>query len=290
MFSLNSSRNRLTFYCSKVRLCQLVRSSFASKINFNHVNRLKKREENEKDDKLMRKTKKDNLMNVGETIKQLKIAQATEHPDRLDATIKLVVKLGVNPNKGDQQIRGICKFPGGPIQIPRVCVFTTGHLQEVAKEAGADIIGDEQTINMIKNSEVYNFDKLICTLDMLPTLKQLGKVLGPKGLMPNQKVGTASKGEDLESIIKEIKKGSKEFKMDNGAQVRLAIGRINFPDLNLYKNIDSFIRTLFEKRPDAAKSTYIEKAYFIVNRKTKPIYLDPKVLDIKDTNYFLNKV
>jgi len=226
-----------------------------------------------------------------EKAKQIPVSSTTsETTDKKSnsQTIVMFVALGVEPNKADHLVRGICKFPGGSIKIPKVCVFTSGHLIDVAKEAGADFIGDEAIMEEIKLGK-FKFDKLICSLDMLPTLKQFGKVLGPKGLMPNVKVGTASKAENLEGVIKDLKTGSKEFKVDKSGQVAIPVGKESFTNENIYKNIDAFLQVLIEKRPENVKSNYIRRV-FLRTDNGKPVNVDIKSLDMKSPSYFLNHI
>ena len=310
-----------TYSTSKLSSCLIINRSkffFGSKINFRLLNkekklRLKEKENNDHSNKnvglvLATKSAKNFVYNSPiEAFKALKLkdlenekkeqiddteTQKTETadtplpPTHKVSTVNMLIALNLQMSKNDHQVRGICKYPGGSVKIPRICVFTSGHLIEVAKEAGADLIGDDKVVEDIKKG-VFNFDKLLCSIDMLATLKQLGKVLGPKGLMPNVKVGTAAKGENLEHIIKEIKLGSREFKVDKYGQVQIPIGRDDFKEEDLYRNINSFIQVLNEKKPDNVKNNYIKNA-FLKSTEGMPVRIDVKSLDRKSPSYFLN--
>jgi len=268
---------------------------FGSKINFRLLNKERKAaeaaklKEIEKNNTIESKKNPKNFFYNSpiEAVKTIKSKQSPANRKKKE-TINMLVNLNLGTNKSEQLIRGICKLPGGSIKIPRICVFTSGHLIDVAKEAGADLIGDQTVLDDIKLGK-FKFDKLVCSLDMLPTLKQLGRILGPKGLMPNQKVGTAAKGEDLEGVIKDLKSGSKEFKIDKFGQIQIPIGRENYPDENIYKNIDSFLESVYEKKPESVKLNYIKSA-FLKTSSGLPLKLDVKSLDRKSGSYFINSV
>lgn len=268
---------------------------FGSKINFRLLNKERKAAEAAKLKEIEKNNTIESKMNPKnffynspvEAIKTIKSKQSAANRKKKE-TINMLVNLNLGTNKSEQLIRGICKLPGGSIKIPRICVFTSGHLIDVAKEAGADLIGDQTVLDDIKLGK-FKFDKLVCSLDMLPTLKQLGRILGPKGLMPNQKVGTAAKGEDLEGVIKDLKSGSKEFKIDKFGQIQIPIGRENYPDENIYKNIDSFLESVYEKKPESVKLNYIKSA-FLKTSSGLPLKLDVKSLDRKSGSYFINSV
>ncbi len=171
-------------------------------------------------------------------------------------TILITIGLNIDPKKGDQVVRGIFKMPGGSNKIPKLMVFTSQGNFEVAKAAGADMIADAQTFKNIQDG-IIDFDKTVCTMDTLPSLKNYGRILGPMGLMPSVKVGTACTADNLEKIIKDLKMGSREFKADSTGQINLAIGRYDFEEDKLLANVDSLMKIVMEKKPEAIKGRYL---------------------------------
>lgn len=204
-----------------------------------------------------------------------------------DPTVDIVVALNVDPKKGDQVVRGIYKMPGGAHKVLKLCVFTSPEFQEGALKAGADYIGTEETIKDIQNG-IINFEKLVCSMEMLPVLKGVGKILGPMGLMPNTKVGTAAKPENLEQIIRDIKLGSKEFKVDPSGQVHGPLGKLSYSNERLKMNLDSFMRTLLSRKPESIKTRYFMFAYLTTTRG-RSYQLNLKYFDPNSTTYFYNK-
>jgi large subunit ribosomal protein L1 len=207
-----------------------------------------------------------------------KIAQ--KFPNQM---INMTIGLNIDPKKGNQVVRGIYKMPGGSNKIPKLMVFTSPALHQVAKNAGADMIADAQTFKDIQNG-IIEFEKSICTLDTLPTLKNYGKILGPKGLMPSVKVGTACTADNLEKIIKELKLGSKEFKTDIWGQVDVPIGRYDYSDEKILLNMNSIMQTLLDKKPEVIKSRYFLYALMYSYRQVYRI--DLRSLDPKSSSYF----
>lgn len=201
--------------------------------------------------------------------------------------IYLVVSLNIDPSKGDQVVRGIFRMPGGSNKIPKLMVFTSPGMQETAIKAGADFIAESQTYKDIQEGKI-EFDKCVCTLDTMPSLKNLGRILGPKGLMPSVKVGTACTSDNLEKIIKEIKTGSREFKTDVWGQIQTPLGKYDFTEKNILMNIDSFMNTLQEKKPDSVKNRYFLYAYLYTYKQSFKI--DMKSLDPKSSHYFMNNL
>ena len=206
---------------------------------------------------------------------------------RENQLIYLVVSLNIDPSKGDQVVRGIFKMPGGSNKIPKLMVFTSPGFQEAAISAGADFVADSQTFKDIQDGKI-EFDKCVCTLDTLPSLKTVGRILGPKGLMPSVKIGTACTSDNLEKIIKEIKMGSRDFKTDVWGQIQSPMGKYEFPDKNILINIDSFMKTVQEKKPDSVKTRYFLYAYLYTYKQSYKI--DMKSLDPKSTHYFMKNL
>lgn len=204
-----------------------------------------------------------------------------------DFTINLVLGLNVDIKRGDQNVRGIWKMPGGSTKIPKLVVFTSPQYHEVAKLAGADMIGDEETIKDIQAGKI-EFDKCVSTIDMLPMLKAVGRILGPKGLMPNAKIGTATTVDKLDSIIRDIKTGSREFRLDIYGQVMVPVGRISFSEKNTLLNIDAFMNAISNKKPEGIKGRYFLYAY--MSTKNYSYRIDMKMLDPKSSSYFMTKL
>jgi large subunit ribosomal protein L1 len=201
--------------------------------------------------------------------------------------VSLVIALNVDSKKGEQNIRGIFKMPGGSHKIPKIAVFTSPQFQEIAKQAGADIIGNEDTVRDITDNKI-DFEKCICTMEMLPILKNVGRILGPLGLMPSVKLGTATTTEKLVDIIKDLKTGSREFKLDAYGQINVPLGKRSFPEENILKNLDSFMKVLNDKKPENIKGRFFLYAYLVGKKKSYKI--DMKSLDPKLNSYFMNKL
>lgn len=172
---------------------------------------------------------------------------------KFDSSVEVHVALGIDPKKGDQIVRSTVVLPHGNGKIKRVAAFTT-HTKE-AKEAGADIIGDEEFMAEIKKTGKCDFDVAIATPEIMPKLAVIAKILGQKGLMPNPKSGTISP--DVAKMIQEIKKGKETFKNDDSANVHLAVGKISFDEAKIIENINTFIDSVKKAKPVGYKGTYI---------------------------------
>lgn len=201
--------------------------------------------------------------------------------------IQLNVGLNVDYRKGDQNVRGIFKMPGGALKTPKVVAFVPPELADKATTAGADFIGDSDTIKEIQNGQI-NFEKCVCTIEMLPMLKNVGRILGPLGLMPNAKIGTACTADKLENIIKDLKLGSKEFRVDPRGQIIVPVGKRDFSIENVLENIHSFMNVLVEKKPDSIKGRYFLYAFLSSRRLSYKI--DMKTLDPKTNSYFMQSL
>jgi len=199
--------------------------------------------------------------------------------------IQLTIGLNVDYRKGDQNVRGIFKMPGGSTKTPKVIAFVPAELAEKATASGADLIGDHETIKEIQNGQI-NFERCVCTIEMLPMLKNVGRILGPMGLMPNAKIGTACMHDKLEGIIKDLKLGSKEFRVDSRGQIIVPIGKRDFPVDNVLENIHSFMTVLIEKKPETIKGRYF--LYAFVNARRLAYRIEMKALDPKTNSYFMN--
>jgi large subunit ribosomal protein L1 len=177
---------------------------------------------------------------------------------KFDETIELHVKLGVDGRHADQQVRGAVVLPHGTGKTKRVLVFAKGEKIAEAEAAGADFIGDDDTINKIQNENWFEFDVVVATPDMMGKIGRLGRVLGPKGLMPNPKSGTVTF--DVQKAVEEIKAGKVEYRLDKHNIVHVVIGKKSFDDEQLVDNLNTMMSTLKRARPAAAKGTFFRSA------------------------------
>ena len=187
-----------------------------------------------------------------------------------DETLDVTVVLGIDAKKSDQQIRGVISLPKMPAKKIKVAVFADGDDLKKAKDSGADIVGSEELVEKVKNGEI-NFDKCISTPKMMSKVSVLGQILGPKGLMPNPKLGTVTN--DLASAIKNIKSGQVEYKTDKAGLIHAPIGKISFSDDELKKNIVFFLDELKKKKPENSKGVFIKK-FFITSTMGPGLQVD----------------
>ncbi|MPM70112.1 50S ribosomal protein L1 [bioreactor metagenome] len=173
---------------------------------------------------------------------------------KFDETVEVAVKLGVDPKHADQQVRGAVVLPYGTGKTKRVLVFAKGAKVKEAEEAGADFVGAEDMVAKIQGGWT-DFDVAVATPDMMGTVGRLGKILGPKGLMPNPKVGTVTM--DLTRAINEIKAGKIEYRTDKAGNIHAPIGKASFDNEKLMKNFQTLIDTLIKVKPAAAKGQYM---------------------------------
>ena len=172
-----------------------------------------------------------------------------------DETVDIAVRLGVDPRHSDQIVRGACTLPHGTGKKVRVLAFAKGEKEKEAREAGADYVGGEEYAERIKKGWL-EFDKVVATPDMMKIVGSLGRILGPRGLMPNPKLGTVTM--DIGKVIKELKSGRVEFRVDKGANVHAPIGKVSFGKEKLKENILTFMDTLIRLKPPTSKGTYIK--------------------------------
>ncbi|MEO1281385.1 MAG: 50S ribosomal protein L1 [Pseudomonadota bacterium] len=175
---------------------------------------------------------------------------------KFDETIEVAVNLGVDPKYPDQMVRGVCNLPNGSGKTVRVAVFARGAKAEEAKEAGADVIGAEDLVEEVQKGNL-NFDRCIATPDMMALVGRLGKVLGPRGLMPNPRVGTVTM--DVKSAVEGAKGGAVEFRAEKAGIVHAGVGKASFSDDKLLENIRAFMDAVVKARPTGAKGTYVKK-------------------------------
>lgn len=175
---------------------------------------------------------------------------------KFDETVEIAMNLGVDPRHADQMVRGVCNLPNGSGRTLRVAVFARGAKAEEAKKAGADIVGAEDLVETVQKGEI-NFDRCIATPDMMGLVGRLGKVLGPRGLMPNPRVGTVTM--DLTAAVAASKGGSVEFRVEKAGIVHAAVGKASFDADKLGENIKAFVDSVSKAKPAGAKGTYIQR-------------------------------
>ncbi|MEU6755896.1 50S ribosomal protein L1 [Streptomyces sp. NPDC005409] len=178
---------------------------------------------------------------------------------KFDATVEVAFRLGVDPRKADQMVRGTVNLPHGTGKTARVLVFATGDRAAAAEAAGADIVGDDELINEIaKGNRLNEFDAVVATPDLMGKVGRLGRVLGPRGLMPNPKTGTVTM--DVAKAVTEIKGGKIEFRVDKHSNLHFIIGKVSFSDEQLVENYGAALDEILRLKPSAAKGRYIKKA------------------------------
>ncbi len=175
---------------------------------------------------------------------------------KFDETIEVSMNLGVDPRHADQMVRGVCNLPNGSGRTVRVAVFARGAKADEAKAAGADIVGAEELFETV-NGGTIDFDRCIATPDMMPLVGRLGKVLGPRGLMPNPKVGTVTM--DVKGAVEAAKGGAVEFRVEKAGIVHAGIGKASFDEGKLVENIKAFADAVSKAKPTGAKGTYIQR-------------------------------
>src|SRR5690625_3055963 len=172
-----------------------------------------------------------------------------------DETVEAAFRLGVDPKKADQQIRGAMVLPHGTGKTQRVLVFAKGEKAKEAEAAGADYVGEADYINKI-NQGWFEFDVIVATPDMMAEVGKLGRVLGPKGLMPNPKTGTVTF--EVENAVKEIKAGKVEYRVDKSGNVHVPIGKVSFDEQQLLENFNAITETLVKAKPQSSKGKYMK--------------------------------
>src|SRR6266852_7755150 len=175
---------------------------------------------------------------------------------KFDETVEIAMNLGVDPRHADQMVRGVVSLPNGTGRSLRVAVFAKGAKAEEAKKAGADIVGAEDLAEQVQKGEI-NFDRCIATPDMMGIVGRLGKVLGPRGLMPNPKVGTVTM--DVTQAIKDAKGGAVEFRVEKAGIVHAGVGKASFEEKSIAENVRAFIDAVVKAKPAGAKGHYVKR-------------------------------
>ena len=188
----------------------------------------------------------------------IKLAKETSYAN-FDATVELHMRLGVDPRHADQQVRGTVVLPHGLGKEVKVLVFAQGEGARLAKEAGADYVAEDDELIKKIQSGWTDFDVAIATPDMMGKIGRLGRILGPRGLMPNPKAGTLVQAEDIPRAIKEAKAGRVEFRVDKGANIHVPIGKVSFTEKQLYDNMAAVVDAVKKARPAAAKGAYMRR-------------------------------
>jgi len=222
---------------------------------------------------LLKKIDKD-VYSFDEAIEKVKDLKSA----KFDETLELVLKLGVDPRHADQMIRGSVVLPNGTGKDVKVAVFAKDKKAEEAKEAGADIVGFEDLAEDIKNGNI-NFDILIATPDMMGQLGRLGRILGPKGLMPNPKTGTVTM--DVAGAVKNAKAGQVNFRVDKKGNIHVGIGKASFSVEQLNENAKTFIEKINRMKPSTAKGKYIQKGALSLTMSPSLNLDTAELMDIK---------
>jgi len=197
---------------------------------------------------------------------------------KFDETVDAAVRLGVNPAHADQMVRGSVVLPNGLGKTVRVLVFAKGDKEKEALDAGADLVGNDEIIEKIKGGWL-EFDRVIATPDMMGSVGKIAKILGPRGLMPNPKVGTVTF--DIANAVKELKAGKVEFRVEKAGIVHSPVGKLSFGSEKLYENVNALLETIIKLKPASSKGTYI-KSISISSTMGAGVRIDP--LDIKSAS------
>jgi len=176
---------------------------------------------------------------------------------KFDETIEISVRLGVDPRQAEQMIRGAVSLPHGTGRKVRVIVFAQGDAARAAAEAGADAVGADDLVQRIQAENWLDFDKAVATPDLMPKVSRLGKVLGPRGLMPNPKVGTVVAADRIADTVRELRAGKIEFRVEKAGIIHTAVGKASMTEQQLSENISTLMQTLLRMKPSSAKGTYI---------------------------------
>ena len=189
---------------------------------------------------------------LGEAVKVVK----SRAKAKFDETVEVAMNLGVDPKHADQMVRGVCNLPNGSGRTLRVAVFARGPKAEEAKAAGADVVGADDLVEQVQGGTI-NFDRCIATPDLMGLVGRLGKVLGPRGLMPNPRVGTVTM--DVTAAVKAAKGGAVEFRVEKAGIVQAGVGKASFTEQQLVENVRAFVDAVIRAKPPGAKGNYLNK-------------------------------
>ncbi len=198
------------------------------------------------------KVDKHKLYTKEEAVKLVKETATT----KFDSSVEVAMHLNLDTKKADQQLRGAIVLPKGTGKSKKVLVIAKGAAADAAKEAGADYVGDTDYLDKIQNENWFDFDVMIATPDMMPALGKIGRILGPKGLMPNPKTGTVTL--DTKKAVEEVKKGRVEYRTDSYGNVHALIGKSSFSEEDLLENLKTFVSVIVKAKPSVVKGTYVK--------------------------------
>ncbi len=198
-----------------------------------------------------KKVEKNKFYTIDEAIKLVKETSTT----KFDSTVEVALKLNIDTKKSDQQLRGSLVLPNGTGKTKKTLVLAKGAQAEAAKNAGADYVGDVDLIEKIQKESWFDFDTIIATPEMMPALGKIGKILGPKGLMPNPKTGTVTMTPD--KVVEDVKKGMIEYRADSYGNVHSIIGKVSFSEEALKENLNYLMNTIIKAKPSSVKGTYV---------------------------------
>ena len=219
------------------------------------------------------KVEKNKLYTSEEAIKLVKEAAHAN----FDESVELALRLNLDPRKADQQLRGAIVLPKGIGKTKKILVIAKGEAAKMATEAGADYVGDTDMLDKIQKENWFDFDVMIATPDMMPALGKIGRVLGPKGLMPNPKTGTVTT--DTKKAVEEVKKGRVEYRTDSYGNVHAIIGKVSFKEEDLLENLNAFAKLIIKSKPSAVKGKYV-KNISIASTMGPGVKIDENSFDI----------
>ncbi len=199
-----------------------------------------------------KKVEKNKLYTKEEAINLVKETSVT----KFDSSVELALRLNLDTKKADQQLRGAIVLPNGTGKTKKVLVIAKGEQAKAAQAAGADYVGDTDLLEKIEKENWFDFDTMIATPDMMPALGKLGRILGPKGLMPNPKTGTVTM--DVAKAVEDVKKGRVEYRTDSYGNVHVIIGKTSFDTDKLIENLNAFVSLIIKTKPSVVKGTYIK--------------------------------
>ena len=199
-----------------------------------------------------KKIEKAKLYDCKEAISLVKETSTT----KFDSSVEVAMHLNIDTKKSDQQLRGSIVLPNGTGKSKKILVLAKGAAAEAAKKAGADFVGEQDLIDKISNENWFDYDVIVATPEMMPALGRIGKVLGPKGLMPNPKTGTVTT--DVKKAVSDVKKGRVEYKTDSYGNVHALVGKVSFTEEALMENIKAFVAVILKSKPSVVKGVYVK--------------------------------